>query len=430
MCIAFSHLEQAMLDSQDGSGSYSGIWVIGTGVTVGDDVTVEGVMGNLSDLLAITQSAVTVNSSGNTLPEAEVLTTLALQDDSWEGVLATTTGTCTATANNYNEWSIDDSSGALLVDDLGYEFAQEVVDGIYTVTSPVYYSFGAFKLVPMSSDYVGLADACSVVTCDAPPAAACIGNELLTYPAEGSCSDGACTYAVTNTDCGDSATCTDGANGSLCVDNSVDLCADVVCEAPPADTCDGNASITYPAVGSCDATGACTYEAASTDCGDATCVDGVCSSVSIVISEIHYNPGSDQGSDNDYEFIELYNAGDTVDLAGFQVTTALNHTFTSYTFQSGSYLVLAKNAASFADLGDSVIQWDSGSINNTGETIVVQDASGVTLDTVSYEDGSPWPSAPDGSGPSLSLIDLTSDNSLPESWAESSVTGGTPGYAN
>ena len=27
----------------------------------------------------------------------------------------------------------------------------------------------------------------------------------------------------------------------------------------------------------------------------------------VVINEIHYNPASSQGSDNDYEFLELYN---------------------------------------------------------------------------------------------------------------------------
>jgi len=203
-----------------------------------------------------------------------------------------------------------------------------------------------------------------------------------------------------------------------------------VCDMPPEDTCDANTALSYPGFGTCDATGACVYEPSSDDCGDNTCNAGACTSVDIVISEIHYNPGSAQGIDSDYEFIELYNAGSTIDLAGYQITTAFNHTFTSYEFQTGSYLVLAIKAASYVELGDSVIEWDSGNINNTGETIVVLDAAGVTLDTVSYEDGDPWPSAADGTGPSLSLLDVSSDNSLAASWAASSADGGSPGYAN
>jgi hypothetical protein len=49
-----------------------------------------------------------------------------------------------------------------------------------------------------------------------------------------------------------------------------DLCAQVTCDAPPASSCDGDNAVTYAATGTCDATdGMCDYaEAARTNCAD------------------------------------------------------------------------------------------------------------------------------------------------------------------
>ena len=52
------------------------------------------------------------------------------------------------------------------------------------------------------------------------------------------------------------------------------------------------------------------------------------------------------------------------------------------------------------------------------------------LDTVTYDDGSGWPSTPDGGGPSLELKDVTSDNAESSNWQASTVDNGTPGAAN
>ncbi len=117
-------------------------------------------------------------------------------------------------------------------------------------------------------------DPCADVVCDAPPVAGCDGNAALTYAASGTCSDGVCSYTETSTDCGSEDVCTEGA----CV-APVDPCADVVCDAPPADVCDGNTVMTYAAEGTC-ADGACSYTESSTDCGADVCTDGACLPVS------------------------------------------------------------------------------------------------------------------------------------------------------
>ena len=53
------------------------------------------------------------------------------------------------------------------------------------------------------------------------------------------------------------------------------------------------------------------------------------------------------------------------------------------------------------------------------------------IDTVTYPDVDPWPITPDGTGPSLELIDPTLDNNDPVNWAASTAArGNTAGAAN
>ena len=58
------------------------------------------------------------------------------------------------------------------------------------------------------------------------------------------------------------------------------------------------------------------------------------------------------------------------------------------------------------------------------------DAAAAVVDTVTYADADPWPTAPDGTGPSLELRGLAYDNTRPENWGPSTVVGGTPRTVN
>ena len=51
------------------------------------------------------------------------------------------------------------------------------------------------------------------------------------------------------------------------------------------------------------------------------------------------------------------------------------------------------------------------------------------MDFVEYDDEIPWPTEPDGNGPTLELIDPFSDNNLAENW-QASEGYGTPGSIN
>jgi len=157
----------------------------------------------------------------------------------------------------------------------------------------------------------------------------------------------------------------------------------------------------------------------------------------LVINEIHYNPADAQGADEVYEFIEIVNTGaEAVDLEGFGLADGISHTFgAGQSIAAGEIIVVAKTAATYAALpGVQVFQWTSGDLSNGGETLTLKDASGNVIDQVAYDDDGaavpPWPTTPDGGGPSLSLLAPGNDNSVATTWAASAADGGTPGAVN
>ncbi len=144
----------------------------------------------------------------------------------------------------------------------------------------------------------------------------------------------------------------------------------------------------------------------------------------IVITEIMYNPPESGGDVNEY--IELYNNGDAdIDMAGYYFTQGVKDTFPSFIFESGTFVLVAKDSAVLnTNFGVSAFQWSDGALSNGGEDIVLVDANGVVQDSVDYDDGNGWPSSPDGDGFSLVLCDVDSDNADPASWQAASTSTG------
>lgn len=138
---------------QDGNGAYNGVFVLDyvNNPTIGDNITITGTVDEYFNYTTIENPSVyTVNSSGNTLPTALTLTTLAVNAEQYEGVLVKVMGaTCTAdTATNGNgEWTVNDGSGALIVDNKMFSY-NAIISTIYNVTGVVDYSFSNFKLLP------------------------------------------------------------------------------------------------------------------------------------------------------------------------------------------------------------------------------------------------------------------------------------------
>lgn len=135
----------------------------------------------------------------------------------------------------------------------------------------------------------------------------------------------------------------------------------------------------------------------------------------LVISEIYYN---EPGDLEDNEFIELTNiSGTEINLSKVTFTAGL-----TYTFPLGSVL----------GAGQQIVLRPTdyiGNLDNSGETITLNAADGLLIDSVTYRDDFPWPNAADGDG--FSLVRISPASRLnpddPASWRASTTPGGNPG---
>ena len=67
-------------------------------------------------------------------------------------------------------------------------------------------------------------------------------------------------------------------------------------------------------------------------------------------------------------------------------------------------------------------------LSNSGEQVTLLGPAGEVLQSVSFGDIAPWPTAPDGNGPSLEIIDPLGDaTSDAANWRASAFVGGSPG---
>lgn len=154
----------------------------------------------------------------------------------------------------------------------------------------------------------------------------------------------------------------------------------------------------------------------------------------VVINEINYNshPDFDPG-----DWAELYNPNDyPVDLSEWifkDEDDAHAFIFPANTIiEAKGYLVLCGNSDDFTDLFQDVENFigdmDFG-LNGSGELIRLYNKAGALIDSLIYDDISPWPDEPDGNGPTLELIHPELNNSLGQSWMASPLHG-TPGAMN
>lgn len=164
------------------------------------------------------------------------------------------------------------------------------------------------------------------------------------------------------------------------------------------------------------------------------------------ITEVHYHPGNATAEelavdpdfgDEDFEFIELLNtSSQTMSLAGVRLGDGIEFDFTGSavtSLQPGAYVLVVSNQEAFEaryGTGLPVAGQYSGKLSNGGETVVLSDAFGEIVLSLSYSDDPPWPASVDGDGPSLEIIDTEGDYNDPANWYASTIEHGTPGAAN
>jgi len=151
------------------------------------------------------------------------------------------------------------------------------------------------------------------------------------------------------------------------------------------------------------------------------------STPSLMITKINYNPGtSDEFPNaNDQEFIEIQNTGSTtVDLTGIYLKElGISYQFpASATVGAGQSVFIARNPEVFqAKHGIAAFGQYQRNLSNSSQALVLADGFGNIIDSVTYDDDTPWPNA-DGNGSYLTLTDVALDNSLASSWTASNAT--------
>jgi len=141
----------------------------------------------------------------------------------------------------------------------------------------------------------------------------------------------------------------------------------------------------------------------------------------IVINEIHYDPADETSLE---EFVELHNTGESAtDLGGAYFDDGISFAFPAGTMIAAhGYLVVAQDPATVqARFGAAALGPYSGILKNSGERVRLRDASGATLDEVTYSDHFPWPPQAGGGGSSMELLHPGLDNDLGASWRSSNV---------
>ena len=155
---------------------------------------------------------------------------------------------------------------------------------------------------------------------------------------------------------------------------------------------------------------------------------------SIVINEINYN-SSDSFDSGDW--VEFLNTGNqTIDMTGWVFKDEDDsHQFIfpqGTVLESESLLVILKDETSFRSKFPDVKNYVSGmnfGLSGAGELVRLYNAQMEQIDSLVYDDKTPWPEDADGNGASLELINPFKENSLPGNWA-ASAGHGSPGKRN
>ncbi len=171
----------------------------------------------------------------------------------------------------------------------------------------------------------------------------------------------------------------------------------------------------------------------------------------LVVSEIHYHPALPSPSEisqgftspDDFEYLELTNISpNIVDLTNVRFDSGITYSFAANTrIPVGGRLVLPRRTAAFllrhpgiatAPEYYLVADPDGNKLSDGGEILGLISAAGPDVKRFAYDDTPPWPTAPDGTGNTLTLISpmANPEHQNPLSWRASAAVGGAPGAAD
>ena len=151
----------------------------------------------------------------------------------------------------------------------------------------------------------------------------------------------------------------------------------------------------------------------------------------VIINEINYH-----ALDADADFVEIHNTSPSLhfDLTDHRLE-GVDFDFPPGTvIAPGAFLLVVEDSTAFAIAygAQPLAGTFAGNLDNGGENLrLVNTNTGETVDEVRYDDTAPWPTAADGGGPSLQLIDSRQDNNRVANWGVSAAAPlWTPGQPN
>ncbi len=169
------------------------------------------------------------------------------------------------------------------------------------------------------------------------------------------------------------------------------------------------------------------------------------SAANLVVAELMYHPPPPTVTEttagfvdpDEFEFVRLLNIGSVpIDLNGVKFTLGVTFDFTGRSIRylaAGASVLAVKNLSAFQQRYgrslDSIVAGEfTGNFSNGGERIQLLAANGAIIKDFSFSDAAPWPTRPDGDGPSLVLRNpfLNPDPGMAGSWQPSAIPGGVP----
>lgn len=142
---------------QNGSGAWNGIYIYNSGSfpVIGDSVIVTAEVSEYYDMTELSNvTAFYPVSTGNPLPEPVILPTGSIQDEQYEGVLVKVENAECVRDTSYGMWFVNDGSGDCLIHNSSVYSFNYTIGNIYTITGPLNFDFGEFKIELRSEDDV------------------------------------------------------------------------------------------------------------------------------------------------------------------------------------------------------------------------------------------------------------------------------------
>jgi len=136
---------------QDEPTPWSGVFVYSPEhiFTIGDEISLIALVEEYNDLTELKNiNEFEILSSENPLPVAINISTVEANEEAYEGVLVKVQNAeCTEVDLGFGEWEVDDNSGSCRIDDMFVPYVPEEGE-LYSVTGPLNYSFGTYKIEP------------------------------------------------------------------------------------------------------------------------------------------------------------------------------------------------------------------------------------------------------------------------------------------